>query len=187
MCHSASKIENCNRQREKKKKKRKKIQKQLKKKLKHKENKHFLNHCCQNPFPLWESQSTLPPQEAHQHCTVLWICCGGSSDSNLVLLLCVLVSNVCLLLWELAMPFYIFHRHRVCLVDPVDLICQLYSWWEDFGSSPLATLPLGFNCGFIYTSVCVLSIGVQNWTWKNRLVPNRKRSMTRLYIVTLLI
>ena len=27
----------------------------------------------------------------------------------------------------------------------------------------------------------------QNWTWNNRLVPNTKRSMSRLYIVTLLI
>ena len=27
----------------------------------------------------------------------------------------------------------------------------------------------------------------QNWTWNNRLDPNRKRSMSRLYIVTLLI
>ena len=26
----------------------------------------------------------------------------------------------------------------------------------------------------------------KNWTWKNRLVPNRKRSTSRLYIVTLL-
>ena len=26
-----------------------------------------------------------------------------------------------------------------------------------------------------------------NWTWNNRLVPNRKRRMSRLYIVTLLI
>ena len=26
-----------------------------------------------------------------------------------------------------------------------------------------------------------------NWTWNNRLVPNRKKSMSRLYIVTLLI
>ena len=51
------------------------------------------------------------------------------------------------------MTFYIFHRHRVCLVDCVDLICSLDSWWEGFGSS-LATLPLGFNCGFISTSTC---------------------------------
>ena len=47
------------------------------------------------------------------------------------------------------MAFYIFHRHRVCLVDRVDLICSLYSWWEGFGSSSLATLPLGFSCGSI--------------------------------------
>ena len=26
-----------------------------------------------------------------------------------------------------------------------------------------------------------------NWTWNNRLIPNRERSMSRLYIVTLLI
>ena len=32
---------------------------------------------------------------------------------------------------------------RVCLVDCVDLICSLYSWWEGFGSSFLAILPLG--------------------------------------------
>ena len=35
------------------------------------------------------------------------------------------------------MSFYVFHRHRVCLVDPVDLICSLYSWWQGFGSSSL--------------------------------------------------
>ena len=59
------------------------------------------------------------------------------------------------------MAFYIFHRHRVCLVDCVDLICSLYSWWEGFGSSSLATLPLGFNCGFISTSICGSSAGAQ--------------------------
>ena len=26
--------------------------------------------------------------------------------------------------------FYIFQRHGVCLVDHVDLICSLYSWWQ---------------------------------------------------------
>ena len=43
------------------------------------------------------------------------------------------------------MTFYIFHRPRVYLVDRVDLICSLYSWWEGFGSSSLATLPLVSN------------------------------------------
>ena len=68
---------------------------------------------------------------------------------------------VSVLLWELSMTFSLFHRDRVFLVDRVDLICSLYSWWEGFGSSSLATLPLGFNCGFISTSTCGLSTGVQ--------------------------
>ena len=47
------------------------------------------------------------------------------------------------------MSFYIFHRHRVCLVDRVNLV---HSLWEDVGSSSLVTLPLGFSCGFISIS-----------------------------------
>ena len=58
------------------------------------------------------------------------------------------------------MCFYIFHRYRVCLVDYVDLIFSLYSSWEGFESSSLATLPMGFNCGFISTSACGLATGV---------------------------
>ena len=54
----------------------------------------FLSYCCHSPFHHWESQSTSPPWEALQHCADLWTCCGGSLDSNLVLLLCVLASNV---------------------------------------------------------------------------------------------
>ena len=61
------------------------------------------------------------------------------------------------------MAFYIFHRHRVCLVDHVDLICSLYSWWEGFGSSSSATLPLGFNYGFVPTSTCGSFTGVCFW------------------------
>ena len=58
------------------------------------------------------------------------------------------------------MSFYILHRHRICLADCVDLICGLYSWWEGFGSSSLATLSLGFNGGFTSTSACGASTGV---------------------------
>ena len=36
-------------------------------------------------------------------------------------------------------------------------------------------------------SACRSGSNSYNWTWNNRLVPNRKRSMSRLYIVTLLI
>ena len=126
-----------------------------------------MSHCCRSPLPHWESQSTSPPSDALQHCADLWTYSGGSSDSNLILLLCVLASKClqlselgCFLLWELSMSFYIFHRHRVCLVDCVDLICSLYSWQEDFGSSCLATLPLGFNYVSFSTSACGLSTGV---------------------------
>ena len=58
------------------------------------------------------------------------------------------------------MTFYIFQIHRSYIVDSVDLICSLYNWWEGFGSSSLATLPLGFNCGFISTSACGSSTGI---------------------------
>ena len=34
-------------------------------------------------------------------------------------------------------------------------------------------------------SVCRSGSNSYNWTWNNRLVPNRKRSVSRLYIVTL--
>ena len=36
-------------------------------------------------------------------------------------------------------------------------------------------------------SVCRSGSNSWNWTWNNRLVPNRKRSSSRLYIVTLFI
>ena len=55
------------------------------------------------------------------------------------------------------------HIHRVCLVDRVDLICNLFNWWEGFGSSSLVTVPLGFSCGFISTSACGSSTGVCSW------------------------
>ena len=70
----------------------------------------------------------------------------------------------CFLLWELSMTFNILHRHRVCLVDCVDLIYSLYSSWEGLGSSSLVTLPLGFNRGFISTSACGWSTGVCSWS-----------------------
>ena len=37
------------------------------------------------------------------------------------------------------------------------------------------------------TPVCRSGSNGDNWTWNSRLVPNRKRSTSRLYIVTLLI
>ena len=46
------------------------------------------------------------------------------------------------------MAFYMFCGHRGCLADCVDLIHSLYRCGICFGSSSLATLPLGFSCGF---------------------------------------
>ena len=77
---------------------------------------------------------------------------------------------MCFLLWELSVSFYIFHRHRVCLVDRVDVMCSWHSWWEGFESSSLATLPLGLNCGFTSTATCgsptwVCTCEGQAWRW----------------------
>ena len=72
---------------------------------------------------------------------------------------------VCFLLRELSMSFYIFYTHEVCLVDHVDLIFSLYCWWEGSESSPLATLPMGLNCGFISTSACGSSTGHPHCSW----------------------
>ena len=67
---------------------------------------------------------------------------------------------LCFLLWARSVFFHIHHRQTVCLVDGMDLTCSLYSWWEGFGSFSLATLALGFSCGFISTSACGSSTGV---------------------------
>ena len=56
------------------------------------------------------------------------------------------------------MAFYIFHSHRVCLVDLVDLICSLYSWWEGVGSSCCTVC--GFHLWFYYHLSCGSSAGV---------------------------
>ena len=94
-----------------------------------------LSHCCHGPFPLWESQSTSPPQDALQHCAGLWTCCGGSSDSNLVLLLCVLASkahsyqNQCIFFCGNSQCPFVYSVDRACL-ECVDIFFSLYSWWE---------------------------------------------------------
>ena len=76
---------------------------------------------------------------------------------------------------------------------------------EKTSISALLTMPkpltvwITINCGKFWKGwgyqttwpasweTCVQVRKQQNWTWKNRLVAHRKRSMSRLYIVTLLI
>ena len=43
------------------------------------------------------------------------------------------------------------------------------------------------NITHLENSVCRSRSNSQNWTWNNTLVPNRERSMSRLYIVTVII
>ena len=54
----------------------------------------FLESLLSESLPLLGVIVHLTSLDALQHCVALWTCCGGSSDSNLVLLLCVLASNV---------------------------------------------------------------------------------------------
>ena len=62
--------------------------------------------------------------------------------------------------WELSVAFYLVHRHSVCLVDRVDFICSLYSWWEGFGSSLKSTAP-GFQLWFYFhLCMCVIHWGL---------------------------
>ena len=129
----------------------------------------FLNRCCQESFPLL---GVIPPHlpKMPSNTADLWTFCGGSSDSNPVLVFCVFASNVLIYQNECVFscghsqwPFVKFHRHRVCLVDCVGLICSLYSWWEGFGFSSLATLCLDFSCGFISIFARGSSTGVCSW------------------------
>ena len=167
--HSANKIDNYNGGRggERGRKKKNKISQNLQSKWKHKTNKSFSWVTAVRVLSLAGSHST--PHIARMHSSTLLIsrpAVGAAqiliwSYSCVFFLQCPQLSElVRFLLWGLSISFYIFHRHRVCLVDHVDLICSLYSWWEGFGSSSFATLPLGFNCGFIFTSAWRLSTGV---------------------------
>ena len=159
--HSANKICNYNRGWKKGWKKKEKVHKNLQNKSKPKNNKYFSWVTVVRVLSLSGSQS--PPHLPRM-------------QSNTVLISGPAVGAAHILIWSNSyvflppmssairtsafsfvgalMTFYLFHRHRVCLVDCVDLICSLYSWWEGFGSSSLAMLSLGFNCGFISTSAC---------------------------------
>ena len=143
--------------------KEKKIQKKLQNKSKHKNNKRFSWVTAVSALPLtclgWPPTLCWPLD-------LLWGQLRFWSGPTPLCshLQCPQLSELaCFPLWEISMTFNILHRPRVCLVDCVDLIYGLYSWREGFGSSSLATLPLGFYCGFISTSACGSSTGVCSW------------------------
>ena len=102
----------------------------------------FLSHCYQCPFLHWKHS---PP-----HLPIM--------PSNTVLVSGPAVGEAQILIWSYSFVFlpqmsrtirtsvfsflgvlnvllYVY-GHKVCLVDPVDIICSLYSWWEGFESFP---------------------------------------------------
>ena len=139
---SAYKINNYNAGAGRNKKRGKKSESIYRASQKKKNSKCFSCHCCQSPFPLWESQSTSPLWDALQHCADLWTCRGGRSDSNLVPPLCVLASTAhscqsqCVSsAGALSVLLHAPQTQRL-LADPVGLLCSLYSWWDALGPLP---------------------------------------------------
>ena len=148
------------------KEKKKKIQKNLQNKSKHNNNKCFSCVTAVRVLSLAGSHSPLHLPRMPSNTVLISGPAVGATPILIWSYSCVFFLQrlqpselVHFLWWELSMTFYILRRHRACLVDWVDLICSLYSWWDGFGSS-LATLPLGFNCGFISTTTGGLSTGV---------------------------
>jgi len=111
----------------------------------------FLSHCCESPsLPGSHSPPYLPRMPSN---TVL--ISGPVVGAAQILIWsysCVflppqLSDLVCFLLWELLVAF---HRHRVCLVDHVDLICNLIvqlvgRFWVFFLSNTAPGFQLWFN------------------------------------------
>ena len=147
-------------------KKKKKFQKQLQNKSKYKNDERLDWVCTVSVLSLARSPPYLPRICSNVGC-LLDLLLGGQfrlqSDPTPVFscLQCPRLSElVCFLLWGLSLSFNIFQKHRICLVDCVDLICSLYSWWEEFGSYSNATLPLGFNCDCLHLCMWVIYRGL---------------------------
>ena len=78
------------------------------------------------------------------------------------------------LLRELSIFFIIFQRHRVCLLDCVDSIRSIHSWWEGFyfipyppclwGSTVILSSPLHMCCPQELAPEAALEdLGVPQW------------------------
>ena len=144
---SANKIDKYNRgERKEIKKKERKIQKNLQNKSKIKNNKCFSWVATVRVLSLAGSHS--PPHLPRMSSNTVLISgpAGGTAQILIWSYSCVFLPPMStairasmFLLWELSMTFYIFLRQSLP-INCVDLICNLYSWWEGFGSSSLVTL-----------------------------------------------
>ena len=75
-------------------------------------------------------------------------------------------------------------------MDRLDLLAvqgTLKSLLQCHSKKALILLHSAFFIGQLSHPYLTTGKTIANWTWRNRLVPNRKRSTSRLYIVTLLI
>ena len=126
----------------------------------------FLSYCCQSPFPCWNHSSPNLPRMPSN--TVL---ISGPAPGAAQILICayscVLVSNVhryqswsIFLLWALSMAFYIFHRHRVCLVDPCGFNLKLVQLVGRFWVFFLSYIAPGFQLWFNFHLYMCSSTGV---------------------------
>ena len=160
------------------KEKKKKIQKNLQNKSKHKNNKCFSWVTAVRVLSLTGSHGLLHLPRMPSNAVLI---SGSAVEAAQILIW----SYSCVFLPPMSTAIRTFvgtlsvHRHRVCLVDCVDLICSLYSWWRGFRSSSLATLLLGFNCGFISNSACGSSTGVCSWGCPGGLVSAPVRARCR--------
>ena len=108
----------------------------------------FLSHCCQSPFP---------SRGVTVHLTSL-----GCPSTLLISGPAVGAAQI--LIWSYSCVF--LPPMSTAIRASAFFLCVgkcLYSWWDGFVSSFLATLPMGFNCGFISTSTRGSSTGVCSW------------------------
>ena len=102
----------------------------------------FLSYCCQNPFLAGSHSPPHLPRMPSNTVLISGAAVGAiqiliwSYSSVFLPPMSTAIRTSVFLLWELSMTFYIFHRHRVCLVDHMDLIYILYSCWKVLGLLP---------------------------------------------------
>ena len=143
----------------KKRKKKNKIQKNLQNKSKHKKNKCFSWVSAVRVLSLAGSHS--PPRLLGCPLTLSWSLAllWGSSDSNLALLLCLLLQcpqpsePARLLSRARSVAAHLLHRHGVCLVGPVGYYAAGAAGWKVLGLLPSHTAP-GFQLWF-YLHICM--------------------------------
>ena len=107
----------------------------------------FLESLLSESFPSLGLTVHLISLGALQHRAGLWVCCGGSSGSHLVLPLCALAfsvpscQNQCVSLVGALSAQCVSHRFSICPADHVGSICSSYSRREGWSLPPQPRCP----------------------------------------------